>query len=152
MIFLANQGLLVSKITELNTRKTQGRKSNGFIFSVFFVWSNLVMKAVFKAASIMPLKDDKWDTRLLLSLEHSHFHIHERWPTMSLNSLHICDWESPSTLPVCPPVTPSMYCHHRAVSVTVCPLWFCNHHTACPGMIHGPLPPLAHGDVTLFCL
>ena len=36
-----------------------------------------------------------------------------------------------------------MYCHHRAVSVTVCPLWFCNHHTACPGMIHGPLPRLA---------
>ena len=62
-------------------------------------------------------------------------------------SLHVCNSvtppPSPSTLPVCPPFTPPMYCHHRAVSVTVCPLWFCNHHTACPGMIHGPLPRLA---------
>lgn len=45
---------------------------------------------------------------------------------------------------------------HTCIATTVLCLWLCIHsdsmiHTACPGMIRGPLPPLARGDVTLFC-
>lgn len=63
----------------------------------------------------------------------------DEWPTASLSSFHLVKpVTSLPTLPVSPPFPSSLSRLHRAVFV-----WFNDHHTARPGMIHGSLPPLA---------